>query len=989
MDWFALLRIPMTYYGLLRNNMNYYRELPKDEDPEKTLQAELDENIIRKRYSNENNFNSVNVSDENPGLLEINNNLNNKNSLSNGNLLNSTNNLKENFLNENADDDLVRKLNYKNLSRNASGDKGFLFDTFTNFKNEMKIFINTYEDLKINFYDNNIMNKIYNEEFNPEINQINYKLNIAIDLYAKLDNNINTILNPINEENTTVLESVNKLFKCAPDIWQEIIINSIKESKSIISSIIEKKLAFLLQYILIEFNRLNSNKESRYRTKFISLIEFLRLLCESHNKIFQTLLINYKINEINENYFHFNFILKIPVISLRYLHHYRNKKDIVLYFKKTNMDFFEEVLDRLTEYNIELIQGCISRNFTKINQMAEFSEYYDLHYKFFDFLNGNKIYENILANFIKFINCYIEENSNDPINKVELIKKLNPKKLNSTLIDCFYELYRSLYDIKKPKNSQLPKDEENLLKDKFLDAYLYDINNISENPLFTISFGIFKYFKRVSFNKNNGEKVIKVLDTFQKTNHILYNLFNFMIRDVEIVFKLENSLSNEYVDRFKEFFEKSENINVYEDLIKITEYDKFILDKVIFLIHPDSIFNLDKDVEFFKMDSPFDNFNTKLNYFLEYYPNLIDDIQIRKIFKNLKNESLDFLYNLDYTNIFNLSVFFSTITCLLMILNLEYVQNEFEIKMIFPYKNLVYSIVIIHNIYCSFFILNWSSFNIFKLWVFRSKEENNLIKFILKNLNQIFDWNMYLLQWNLVFGFLGLLNEKLNFLFALQLFSFFFIVPTMNSVIYSVRIRYKQFGSTGFLLVILILFYASITYYFFRDGLFNEDLNENICESYFRCFLYLINYGIRTGSGIEFGIKKISDKGYIKEFLFGWMFYFIIMLIILNIVNGIIVDTFQALREQNNKKEDILENFCYVCSLERSVFEIKGINYEKHILNDHYIKNYFDYLIKIQRIDEYDLNSLDSQVLQAIKENRTDFFPNKKAKALENAVKKS
>jgi inositol 1,4,5-triphosphate receptor type 1 len=108
------------------------------------------------------------------------------------------------------------------------------------------------------------------------------------------------------------------------------------------------------------------------------------------------------------------------------------------------------------------------------------------------------------------------------------------------------------------------------------------------------------------------------------------------------------------------------------------------------------------------------------------------------------------------------------------------------------------------------------------------------------------------------------------------------------------------------------------------------------------------------------------------------------MLIILNIINGIIVDTFQALREQNNKKDDILNNFCYICSLERAEIEIKGINYEKHIMKDHFISNYLHYLIKIQGTDEHDLNSLDSEVLKAIKEFKTDFFPNKKAKALEN-----
>ncbi len=102
----------------------------------------------------------------------------------------------------------------------------------------------------------------------------------------------------------------------------------------------------------------------------------------------------------------------------------------------------------------------------------------------------------------------------------------------------------------------------------------------------------------------------------------------------------------------------------------------------------------------------------------------------------------------------------------------------------------------------------------------------------------------------------------------------------------------------------------------------------------------------------------------------------------LNVINGIIVDTFQALREQNNLKEDIKANLCYICSLNRSKFEIKGINFNYHTLCEHSILNYFYYVFKIQLTDEQELNSLDYQVLNSIKELRTDFFPVKKALSL-------
>jgi len=308
-----------------------------------------------------------------------------------------------------------------------------------------------------------------------------------------------------------------------------------------------------------------------------------------------------------------------------------------------------------------------------------------------------------------------------------------------------------------------------------------------------------------------------------------------------------------------------------------------------------------------------------------------------------------------------------------------------KMNLIFSGKIYVYSIGILHNLFLAFFIISWLGFNIFRKWI-NKKDDMSIIKFTEDCTLLIFSEEIFILLWNFTFGVLALLNQKLNFLIALQLFSIFKIFPTMSSVIFAVQMRYKQFASTGFLLMILILFYTSITYYFFRKDLYSEDLKENICETYLQCFLTLINTGIRSGSGIEFGIKGISERGYFKEFLYGWMFYFIIMLIIVNIINGIIVDTFQALREQNSQKFDILTNFCYICSKQRSEFEIKALNFDKHLKLDHNIRNYFDYFLKIQGTDEHELNSLDSQVLDYIKLSKTDFFP-KTAKSLEHEKK--
>lgn len=63
------------------------------------------------------------------------------------------------------------------------------------------------------------------------------------------------------------------------------------------------------------------------------------------------------------------------------------------------------------------------------------------------------------------------------------------------------------------------------------------------------------------------------------------------------------------------------------------------------------------------------------------------------------------------------------------------------------------------------------------------------------------------------------------------------------------------------------------------------------CESISQCILYVVNNGLRSAS-LGFPIKSYSSTVYWADFIKDWIFYLIVILIILNFINGIIVDTF-------------------------------------------------------------------------------------------------
>ena len=191
----------------------------------------------------------------------------------------------------------------------------------------------------------------------------------------------------------------------------------------------------------------------------------------------------------------------------------------------------------------------------------------------------------------------------------------------------------------------------------------------------------------------------------------------------------------------------------------------------------------------------------------------------------------------------------------------------------------------------------------------------------------------------------------------------------MKTVFTSVQMRVKQFMAAGLLILIFSLFFTGIKFQYFCD-----DTNEE-CQHFFNCYLSMITLGIRAGNGLGLNMKSINSPGYFTEFLIEWLFYFLIILVMLNIINGIIVDTFQEQREKNNIRNDAKINRCFICHHDRQYIEKHGINSSFHMKVVHSYKSYFDYLISIQKQNKLDLNSLDYEIWKKMENEKTDFFP--------------
>jgi len=106
------------------------------------------------------------------------------------------------------------------------------------------------------------------------------------------------------EKNYYILKKVVKIFKIDPEFCQNILNreNNIIYSKKILKEMLRKNLPCLFHIIFIEFDLIDCNIGSTTYKNIMKILEFIRLHCENHNRIFQTYLCHFKLFTSAENF---------------------------------------------------------------------------------------------------------------------------------------------------------------------------------------------------------------------------------------------------------------------------------------------------------------------------------------------------------------------------------------------------------------------------------------------------------------------------------------------------------------------------------------------------------------------------------------------------------------------------------------------------------------------------------------------------------------
>jgi hypothetical protein len=235
--------------------------------------------------------------------------------------------------------------------------------------------------------------------------------------------------------------------------------------------------------------------------------------------------------------------------------------------------------------------------------------------------------------------------------------------------------------------------------------------------------------------------------------------------------------------------------------------------------------------------------------------------------------------------------------------------------------------------------------------------------------------------WFLAFSILGLVQDYYYLPFLLL--DIAVQNSTVKIVLNAVYKPRKQLSVALLLGFFVIYMYAYYIFRFYRQ----ETQTQTECYTLWNCVKYTFVYGLTQGGGITDVMVHRTEI----RFLLDLSFFLVVTIALLNIIFGIIIDTFSEMRAA---KEEILKDtygVCLICGIEGVIFDRAsdtGNGFKQHIKEDHHMWNYLYFIFFIWEQDKDDDDGLELYIRQAIDNNDISWFPINKAMKLNLAKSK-
>lgn len=140
-----------------------------------------------------------------------------------------------------------------------------------------------------------------------------------------------------------------------------------------------------------------------------------------------------------------------------------------------------------------------------------------------------------------------------------------------------------------------------------------------------------------------------------------------------------------------------------------------------------------------------------------------------------------------------------------------------------------------------------------------------------------------------------------------------------------------------------------------------------------------MDYGFRTRGGVGELIQRLSyerNSGrYIGRFFYDLAYFFLVVVLMLELVFGVIIETFRDLRIEETKHEYDKSYICFICGVKKDDLEKNRKSFKEHCEKTHNVWNYINYMLRLKFSDPQDLNAINSFALDMIENKKIGWVP--------------
>jgi hypothetical protein len=235
---------------------------------------------------------------------------------------------------------------------------------------------------------------------------------------------------------------------------------------------------------------------------------------------------------------------------------------------------------------------------------------------------------------------------------------------------------------------------------------------------------------------------------------------------------------------------------------------------------------------------------------------------------------------------------------------------------------------------------------------------------------------------HILFSFMGMVHNPVWA--TLQLILMVNISQTAKDVARSVYQHADQLITTFILALSFIFIFAGILLVNFQSE-YAEDYQTLACDRLVYCFIDAVNYGFRMGGGLGDlqGVFNRNHGNYAGLTAFQLLAFIIVNVIFLNVIFGIIIDTFSALREEAQARKEDIENVCFICGFTNVDFSKKNADFDHHLTEEHDPWTYVNFIYHMKKTGISELNGLEQFSYDCYSALNTQWLPIGKTRFLE------